>query len=164
LRADTENMAQIRARPPGWRRIALPASLVLNLFLIALILGHVLLGRTGAQASPNPVTRILGNIEPKLPPRDAAVFRQVIQDDAPRYADAAQRVVEARRRLEQQIIAEPFDPAAVRQAMVAMRMGLNQFSEAFNGPLVDALAKVSPEGRRKLVAAKQAEHGESAPH
>jgi uncharacterized membrane protein len=143
-------MSQTIHRSPGWHRIALAISIVVNLFLVALIGGHLLLGRTGGQPAPDTWAQVLASMEANLPPRDAAAFRQVLLDNAPKYAAAQQRLIAARRQYEQQVIAEPFDPAAVRQSFAKWRTAFNEFFDLFNGPLVDALAKISPEGRRKL--------------
>jgi uncharacterized membrane protein len=155
-------MAQTQARQ-GWRRIALPASIVLNIFLVALIGGHLLRGRPVIAPGENPLARALANAEASLSPSDAAAFRQVMRSDTPRFADAAQQLAAARRAVAQQIAAEPFNADAVHQALTRWQMALNSFFDAFSDPLVDALAKVSPDGRRRLIAERQAEHARIGP-
>jgi Heavy-metal resistance len=126
----------------NWQRIALPASIVLNLFLLALIGGHLWQSqRDQADASPS-LDRALANAEATLSPKDAAAFAMVLHGDAPRYVAAAQ-----------QITAGVFTPAAVRQALAVWRAAWDRFLDEFSGPLIDAMAQLSPQGRRQLIAA-----------
>ena len=136
---------------PSWRRIALPASIVLNLFFIALIGGHLLHNRTYDVGSGTPLTRALARAEASLPPQDAAAFGAVMRREAPHYAEAAQQLKEARQELARQITAEQFNQEEVRQALATWRTAWGRFMEDFGNTLVEALAQVSPEGRRKLV-------------
>lgn len=148
-------MAQTQAAR-GWRRIAVAASVVLNIFFIALIGGHLLRGRPAIAPNESPVMRALASAEASLSPSDAAAFRQVMKTDAPRFEDAARQLAAARRAVGRQIAAEQFDADAVHQALVHWQKALNNFFDAFSDPLVEALAKVSPEGRRRLIAERQA--------
>lgn len=144
---------------PAWRRIALPASLILNLFLVALIGGHLLHVRRGLAGAP--FAHALANAEAILPPKDAAAFRAVMQRDAPQYEGAMKRFFAARQALERDIAADHFDPDRVRAALANWRTSWDAFFDDFDGPLVDALAQVSPEGRRKLLAERR--RGEMSP-
>jgi uncharacterized membrane protein len=137
---------------PTWRRLALPASVVLNLFFVAAIGGHLLHRRHEDVAYGSVFGRALANAEAKLPPPDAAAFGAVMRRDAPHFADAARALGEARQELGRQISAEQFDPAGVKQALAAWRTAWSRFTEDFGDTLVAALAQVSPDGRRKLVA------------
>jgi uncharacterized membrane protein len=149
-------MTEQNLEAANWRRIALPASLVLNLFLIAVIGGHVWrsYGDRG-DSSSTPLTRALAAAEANLSARDAAAFRAVMQRDAPDFATAGQELTAARRNLERQITAEPFDREAVKQALVAWRASWILFTDKFGGTLVEAVAQVSPEGRSRLVAGRR---------
>lgn len=142
-----------------WRWLALALSLVCNVFLAALIAGHFL----GQRVRParfsigaTPMTRALERAEGILSPQDAAAFRAVLERDRPRYAPAVRQVAEARRELERQIAAQPFDPHAASQALAVWRMSWSGFVDDFSGPLIDALAAISPEGRSRLVASRRA--------
>jgi uncharacterized membrane protein len=148
----TEKRPEIRS----WRRIALPASLVLNFFLIALIGGHLLryqIDDVGPATSL--LARALADAEASLSAPDAAAFGAVIRRDAPRYAEAGQQLADARDVLEHQIVAEPFNQAAVRQAFATWHASQNHFFDNFSSTLVEALAQVSPEGRQKLVVERR---------
>jgi uncharacterized membrane protein len=135
-----------KIRTSVWYRIALPASVILNCFLIAWIAGQAW------RAHEAPPGRILANIERNLDERDAAAFRSVMQREGPRLTASAQQVAVARRELKAQLMADPYDKEAARKALVAWRTSGNQFLSDFGDTLIEALAHVSPEGRRKVVA------------
>lgn len=145
----------IATRGSRWHRIALPASVILNLFLMAIIGGHVFHVRGRGAIAGASLARVISRAEAVLPPKDAAAFGAVMRRDESKFASSAQRIREAREELETQIAAEPFNPAATRQALVATKGAWNQFLDDFSASLVDALAQVSPQGRRKLVSETQ---------
>ncbi len=137
----------------NWRRVVLPSSLVLNLFLVALIGGH-LVRHDVDQVDPGrpSLARALADAEARLSAPDAAAFGAVLRRDAPQYELAAQQFEQARSVLKDRIVAQPFDPVAVRQALTAWQVNWNHFIDSVGNPLIDALAQISPEGRQKLVA------------
>ncbi|MGY4309303.1 putative membrane protein [Bradyrhizobium sp. USDA 4369] len=149
----TDEMSQTDTLRRNWRRIALPASIVLNIFLIAILAGHALSGLRGTAVLNDPVARVLANATATLPPQDAAVFRKSVLDAAPSYAEGLKGLAKARQQLVTRIAAEPFDPAAVQQEFKNWRAATDAFYEAFDGPLTDALARLSPESRRRGLAA-----------
>jgi uncharacterized membrane protein len=156
-------MPEINQTKPGWRRIALPVSIVLNLFLIAVIGGHILHVRVRLREShvDTPLARALANAESILPASDAEKFRAVIRRDAPHYMDAAHQLGEARQEVERQILAEPFDQERVNRALAGWEAAWNRFFGEFNNTLVEALAEISPEGRRQLVAKRREERAKA---
>ena len=135
----------------GRRRIALPVSLLLNLFLLALIGGHVWHNRLHVASSDKPLAQVLADVEATLSARDGAAFKAAILADQPRFAEAAKKSAQARVELGRQITAVPFDPKATQRALEAWQASWNAFMTDFDEPLVHALAQVSPEGRQKLV-------------
>ena len=145
---------------PNWRGFALPASIVLNLFLAALIGGHLWHNRHAGPGFGGPLVGALARAEATLPPKDAAAFDAVIKRNAPRYAEDWRQLKAARRDLRQLVIAEDFDQQAARQAFANWQKVWNRFFDDFSGTLVEALAQVSPEGRRKLVAERRSEAAE----
>jgi hypothetical protein len=148
----------------AWRRFALPVSVILNLFFVTLIGGHELRTKMDEHAAGSaPLMRALANADSSLSASDAAAFNAVMRRDAPRYAAAAQQLDEAREQLETRITADPYNPIAVRQALAAWQVSWNRFIGDVGDPLVDALAQVSPEGRRKLVAVRRARVGPTPP-
>jgi hypothetical protein len=136
-----------------WRRFALPASVLLNLFLIALIGGHFLRHRAD-DVGPGAVSlpRILANAQASLSASDAAAFGAVMRRDAPHYLESARKLADARAQLERQVTAQQFNEPAARQAFALWQASANRFFDDIGSTLVEALAHVSPEGRQKLVA------------
>lgn len=139
-------------------KIALAISLVLNLFLLAVIGGHWLQIRRAERANvavPGPAA-VLARAERELSPRDAAAFDAIMRRDAPRFSQSMQQATQARQALRLQFLAEPFDEAATRQALATWVTDWNRLMGDFSEPLVDAMAHLSPEGRRRLVRASRA--------
>ncbi len=135
-----------------WRSIALAASIILNLFLVALIGGHLCQSRRDGGAAASPLSRAVARAEAVLPPQDAAAFVAALRRDAPRYAQAARQLTETRQQFWQKVTAEHVDQHDLRQALDAWRTAWNRFLDDFSDPIVAALAEVSPDGRRKLMA------------
>jgi uncharacterized membrane protein len=141
-----------KPRTPFWIKIGFPVSIVLNVFLAALIAGHVLQQAGSRLASDTPwPARTLANVEASLSPSDAASFGSVIRGNRARFIGSMSELVQARDRLAKQIVSEPFDPAAVKRDLAAWRQSWNHFLDDFDDTLVEALAKISPDGRRRLV-------------
>lgn len=139
------------------QRVVLPASLILNLFLLSVIGGHLWHVRSPGEipGAGMPLARALLRIEAILPAADAAAFSQVIRSDAPHLTASVVQLRQARQALDRQIQAEPFDPAAARQALSATQAAWNRFLDDFGPTLIDALAQVSPQGRRRLISETQ---------
>lgn len=139
-------------------KVVLPASVILNLFLLAVIGGHM--WRVHARGAEIPgagmsLARALTRVEAILPAEDSAAFSQVIRRDAPRFTRSVVQLRQARQELDRQIVADPFNPAAARQALSATQTAWDQFLNDFGGTLIDALAQVSPQGRSKLISQTQ---------
>lgn len=151
---------------PRWRRFALSASVVLNLFLIAMIGGHLWQSRVRVHLdnSSTPLSRVLARAEASLSSEDAAAFGAVMRENEPRYMADAQRLAATRRLLDAQITAEQFDPEATRKALADWRSAWLRFMDDFSDPLVTALSKVSPEGRQKLVNQRKFSRSRSPLH
>jgi uncharacterized membrane protein len=160
--SDSNSITEKGYNLPRWRRIVLPASIILNLFLIALISGHTFVVRIRYAGGNEglPLARALARVEQILPSKDAAAFDAVMRRDAPQYLDAARQLKEARARLDRELTADKFDQAAARQSMVQAQAAWNAFADKVSGPLVEALGSVSAEGRRKLIAQRQTERVE----
>ena len=136
-----------------WRRFALPASVLLNLFLIALIGGHLLRNHAD-DGGPGGISlpRVLANAQASLSPSDAAAFASVMRRDAPRYLESARKLADARAQLERLITAQQYDEPAVKQAFAVWQASADRLFDDIGRTLVEALGQVSPEGRQKLVA------------
>lgn len=148
------NVTDTRARfDRTW--LALSLSVILNLFLLGLIAGHFLRGAGAREISISPMAGAVERAEAALDPTDAAAFRAALTRDRPRYVQSAEQVAAARRELVRQILAQPFDPRAAGQALQTWRTDWDRFVGDFSGPLIDALAAISPPGRRRLIDARR---------
>lgn len=145
-------MNDIPRNDSGWRRIVLPVSVILNVFLAALIGGHFLRNVVPGRVAETSLARTLAHAADNLSPSDAEIFKTAILGGAPHYAEAVQQLAKTRTELERQITAEPFNQQAARAAYAAWQGNLNAFVREFGDSLIEALAKISPEGRRKIVA------------
>ena len=150
------DMLQTQDGPRTWMRIALPISLVLNMFLLAFLGGQMLRAAPEAPRGDDPLARILAVAEATLPASDARLFRQTLLKEEPRYARAVRKVTEARQEMLKQMSADPYDPVATLAALSAMQSAWTEFMDAIGGPLVDAIGQISPEGRRTVVADQKA--------
>ncbi|HUC18500.1 MAG TPA: periplasmic heavy metal sensor [Acetobacteraceae bacterium] len=148
-------MDEKRPGIPVWWRIALPASLVLNLFFMGLIGGHMLRSNINSASGGPLLARALANAEASLSAPDAAAFASVIHRDAARYAKSARELFEARSTLQRQVTAEHYNQKATMLALEAWQASWNRFVDDFGKTLVEALGQVSPEGRRRLVAERR---------
>jgi uncharacterized membrane protein len=144
-------MSDQALKGPDWRTPTLLVSILLNLFLLAVIGGHLLHVRR-LEAERVPMAQSLARIEAELPRRDADALAGSLKRDAPLYADQARQLRAARQAFDQAMTAEPFDRERAIQALRAWRAAWTGFMDAFQSPLIDALGQVSPEGRRRLAA------------
>lgn len=132
------------------RRWLLICSLVLNLFLVAVVSGQHLRHRE----SHVPVLgRVLRHVTSRLDAQDAKAFRSVLHQEAPHYAQAQENLVRARAEIDRQLLAPHFDQVATRAAMREWQDAWDVFVGTFSDALVEAMGQLSPEGRRALVDA-----------
>lgn len=138
----------------SWRRFILPCSLLLNLFLVAVIGGRLLYGRAeGLESSPL-LARLQARVEAVLPRQEAQAFKDIIASNEPRFTQARKALAASRADLIGCVTADPFDKAATAQALAAWKAAWDSFAVDFSDTLVNALAQVSPEGRRKLISGR----------
>ena len=149
-------MVQTQDGTRKWLRIALPISLVLNMFLLAFVGGQMLRATPEVPRRDDPLARILAVAEATLPASDARSCRETLLKEEPRYARAVRKVTEARQEMLKQMSADPYDPVATLAALSAMQSAWTEFMDAIGGPLVDAIGQISPEGRRTVVADQKA--------
>ena len=128
-------------------RWALGASIALNVFLVALIAAHLVSHRHG-EKRPRPTMRI-DSLAATLPPADGDKLRAALQarkDIAAAIDDfhAAQDKVRAVLR------AQPFDEAALRQAMAEVQARHRVVESAIHDLIAGVAGQMSQEGRAKL--------------
>jgi uncharacterized membrane protein len=140
---------------PLW--VAFGVSFILNLFFVAVIGGHMWRAHIVGIQARSPLAAALVRAESGLSPKDAAAFDAVIRRDAPHYMEAARHLRTTRIAVRDQVTAEKFDPEKTREALARWQAAWNSFLGDFDDTLVNALAQVSPEGRRKLAFQRRAE-------
>jgi len=140
------------SRTFGWRRVAVAASVALNLFLLAYNGASITHLATTVGSSRPMFTTVLTQAESRLSPDDAARFRAVMTREAPHYIAEAQQLGLYRDGIIRIILSEPFDPAAARSEISAWREAWFGFTKTFGDALVDAMSQISPQGRRELLA------------
>jgi len=154
-------MTNDRSAVSGWRGWALPTSLALNVFLVAVIAGHVLrIHQIEVSPGESLVARALANAEASLSKSDATRFEAVMRRDESRYTQAAQQLAQARAEFERRVTADPFDKESTSQAFQHWQESWNNLINTLKSPLIDALAEVSPEGREKVI--EQRRHAKAA--
>ncbi|GEM_PF-1825617 len=150
------NMVQKQVGTRKWLRIALPLSLVLNMFLLAFLGGQMLRATPEVPKGVDPLARILAVAEATLSASDFKSFRQTLLQEEPRYARAVKNVTQARQEMLKQISSDQYDPVATLTALSATQSAWTEFMDAIGGPLVDAIGQISPEGRRKVLGDQNA--------
>ena len=140
-----------KQRGRSWR-IALGLSVIFNLFFIAIIGGHIWRNRIVDVGGKAPFAVVLAHAEAGLTPEDAKAFDAAIRQGAPQYVEAARRLRRARLAVRDQVMAESFDSQKAQAALADWQTAWNAFMNAFDPSLIEALSKVTPDGRRQLVA------------
>ncbi len=97
------------------------------------------------------MSRAVSLVESQLDSADAAAFEAVVQRDKSRNAEAERALVASRDALETGLASEPFDPARAKVAVANTREALDRFIDSFSATVIDALGRLSPAGRKKLV-------------
>ena len=141
----------------GWRRAAWAASLLLNVFLLAIVGGHLWRLRAFNGAGETPMGRILATVTTRLSAKDAGAFRAVLARDEPQLSIAATQLADSRKELAAALSAEPFDKQRAAQALAAWRRSGPVLLDQFGPSLIEAIGAVSPEGRRQLVQPRASE-------
>jgi uncharacterized membrane protein len=152
----SDDLFERPSRSSGWKRLLLPASLILNLFFIALIGAHFLNMRSREPENLTLVSRFAARVQNRLPAEDAAIFASVMRRDSSLYAEAGQQFAAARQELLRQLAADPFDKAAARQALTAWQAAGSKLLDPLGDSFIDALSQISPASRRKLISERAA--------
>lgn len=141
------------------RQVALRASLVLNVFLLALIVAYLVRAQVAEGTAHPEGEGIISRLTAVLPAEDAARFRAQLDLMRPQYEPQRKHIGEARQVLLEAIARDPYDPSAVRQALDDYQQSWRDFTSRFNQAFLAALDTVSPHGRAKLAAAAEMARG-----
>ncbi|HTV38467.1 MAG TPA: periplasmic heavy metal sensor [Xanthobacteraceae bacterium] len=145
------------AKNPARMRYLLVGSLALNFALVGAA-GSVAYERTSANPVPlQPVIGIKHTIGQRmdlmvasLPPSDAKVMRAVLRADASQLAAAETQLRLSQETVRSSLRAEPFNPAAVRQALAETDAARDRFFQLVHNVIASATVQMSPEGRQTI--------------
>lgn len=116
----------------------------------------MLLGRPAAQEHRGRgLDRMVNRIEAALPAEDRPRFRAVLDAEREGYAQELAALRAAGTTVDAAMAREPFDPAAMREALAEWSTRWAAFNTAFTGTMVHAMQAVSPAGRAQIAAARR---------
>lgn len=129
-------------------QIVLFASLVLNVFLAGYVIARAVAPdwhrpKSGPDA-------IVERLSSQLPSSDADTLRAAFESNRSKLDALWSALQSSRREVRAKLIAEPFDQAAFAQGVAETRAKHDAFFAAVSDTVVQAVGKLSPEGRRKL--------------
>lgn len=85
-----------------------------------------------------------------LPPADAAILNEHFGSDVEKLKEMGKSLRDRIDRLRALVKADPFDPAALRTEMEKAMADRDAFERSQMESVIEALGKLSPEGRKKL--------------
>ncbi len=127
-------------------RTLLVASLAANVFLCAFLGVQAWRRHRLAELGANPES-VLPQVMERLSPADREVFRSAFSARFPELRDLRRQARAAVARVRAGMAARPFDAAAVRADMEALRQARLRISSLLEEGLVEALPRMSEEGR-----------------
>jgi uncharacterized membrane protein len=129
-------------------RALLFGSLALNLFFIGCAIA--LLMRGPEPAPPRNVATRIEALAKSLPPADGAKLRGAYAREHTAVNVARADYEKARDSIRAVLAREPFDAAAMQDAMSKTRAARQQFDEALQGMIAKAAGEMSPAGRHAM--------------
>lgn len=137
------------ARPGRRTRIFLAVSLALNLFLAGMMIAWHM--RPPPPPPPGPwFERMIQRMSADLPPADREILQASYQTRRGELDRMDKEVQAAREKVAATMRAQPYDPAALDQAMAEAREVREPVVKTVEQAVAEAAAKMSPEGRMKL--------------
>ena len=138
----------MKVQPPRTVAMALLASLAVNVLLVGAITTHFL--RQPAAPTGDRWRIAAEGLAATLPPADATKLRAVLANHTPALEIASADVRKAREGVRQALRAEPFNPAALDQAMVEFSTRRLEMQKRFQTVVAGAAAQVSPDARGRM--------------
>ena len=138
-------------RGTNWLVIAFTASLALNLVFAGFFVARML------PTDETPVVRsaserAFARIERLLPEDDALILRGIFNDHAVQFQDLQDEFLEALGAVSAALDNDQFDSGQLAAAMAEARAKRSSFGDLVIQTFVEAMAGVSPEGRRMVAA------------
>jgi uncharacterized membrane protein len=142
-----------------WLGAGIAASLLLNVFLVGIVAGHLFVGD---RAVARPVAAGSGALVPQahvraLPADEKKIFNTTMNTHRDAIRSARKRHRAIRLEIQADIAAPNYDRAKVAADFLALREANRSVEEAVNDALVDSLGKLSPQSRAALVNRDSAE-------
>ena len=132
-------------------RLALMASLALNVLIIGLVAGTLCFSRLGpGHDGPGPKGSGLFGFAHTLPRERSDMIRQKLADSKPNMETLRQGIRDARLGVRTALIAEPFDQAKVNDALESVVQAEANEKRAKVAVLADTVSQLTPEERRQL--------------
>jgi uncharacterized membrane protein len=148
--------------------VVLFVSLALNLFLIGAVAGGLVVGQRLRAAHPPPAARggqpPLWRAADALPPEKASAYRAALRSGGPQMRDAMRQARAARQTAWSGLAEEPFDAAAAKQRLAAIRAQEAQARGLVDDRVVDFAAQLSPAERAVLVKGLTEQRGRGGGH
>lgn len=131
----------------GSSRWLLLSSLALNLFFIGITISFLIRTPPPSSWDRNVFVRF-ERMAATLPPADAEVLMSQIAADRPAIEAAQAAYRDAQTTYRNALRAEPFDAAALRNAMVQSRAARQAYDETIQNAIAATAAKMSTDGRQ----------------
>ena len=139
------------ASPCRKLRLALMASLALNVLIIGLVAGTLCFSRFGpGYDGPGPRGSGLFGFAHTLPRERSDMIRQKLADSKPNMETLRQGIRDARLGVRAALIAEPFDQAKVNAALESVVQAEANEKRAKVAVFADTVSQLTPEERRQL--------------
>ncbi len=123
------------------------ASLAANVFLGVTVGMHFSRGPKGPPPRPE---RLLEEMADVLPPEDARVLRAAMEAHRTDFSESRDEPRRHHEQIRLALMAEPFDVEAFRRASSEFRAKRERMGDRLDVVLIEALPKMSPEGRKRL--------------
>ncbi|MBO1325747.1 periplasmic heavy metal sensor [Acetobacter sp. TBRC 12305] len=132
-----------------WRGLFV-LSVLLNLFFVALNIGHHFEHHPDGPPPFGVMTHMFQHVGSRLSPADAQIFQTMMQQEGSRYTQAREELMSAQDDLNRLLLDPNFDAGAVHAAMLRRQAAWDSFVGGFNNALVDAMNQMTPQGRRSV--------------
>lgn len=132
----------------GAKRFLFPAALALNAFLAVVLV--MVLTRDGPPPPPPSPGAMAERMADGLPAADAAILREAFAAHAPDMGEVDADMRNMHDRIRAILLAPEFDEAALRAVFADGRAARGRMDSSFEAAFIDAVKRISAEGRRKL--------------